>query len=222
MNPDTMNYSVNSLDDAMLDRFVSMEITADLDDYIEYSIMNKPNDDVLSFLQACPDMLLVVKKAADSTALSKSPTPRGWTKVQELMNNCKLSERLMRQLIAGIVGPEAAASFYGFLKDRSYKIPATDKILNSFEEVKADVLDIMEKNRIDILSLIIKKLVLTFKMEESQINNLNVFLNCLPEEFGVLFFKLLAAKRPDEFMDVVQQFDAYERISDKIFEMFKS
>lgn len=29
MNPDTMNYLVNSLDDAMLDRFISIEITAD-------------------------------------------------------------------------------------------------------------------------------------------------------------------------------------------------
>jgi MoxR-like ATPase len=29
MNPDTLNYSVNSLDDAMLDRFVAIEITAD-------------------------------------------------------------------------------------------------------------------------------------------------------------------------------------------------
>jgi hypothetical protein len=222
MNPDTMNYSVNSLDDAMLDRFVSMEIIADLEDYTEYSIINHPNDDVLSFLQACPDMLLVVKKAADSTALLKSPTPRGWTKVQELMNKCSLSERLMRLLIAGIVGPEAAASFYGFLKDRSFKIPSADKILNSFEEVKDDVLDVLDKNRLDVLNLIIIKLVLAFKNEEAHINSLNAFINCMPEELGVLFFKQLAAKRPEEFMDMIQHFDAYERISDKIFQMLKS
>ena len=40
MNPDTMNYSVNSLDDAMLDRFVAIEVTANLEDYIEYSLEN--------------------------------------------------------------------------------------------------------------------------------------------------------------------------------------
>lgn len=221
MNPDTMNYSVSSLDDAMLDRFVSMEITADLEDYIEYSIVNNPNDDILSFLQACPDMLLVVKKAADSTALSKSPTPRGWTKVQELMNNCRLNERLMRQLIAGIVGPEAAASLYGFLKDRSFRIPSTEKILNSFEEVRADVMEVLEKDRLDVMSLIIKKLVLSFKAEEGHIVSLNAFVNCLPEELGVLFFKLLAAKRPEEFMGLIQQFDANEKISGKIFELLK-
>ncbi|HOE57636.1 MAG TPA: hypothetical protein PLI20_08620 [Bacillota bacterium] len=222
MNPDTMNYSLNSLDDAMLDRFVSIEITADLEDYIEYSILNHPNDYVLSFLQACPDLLLVVKKAADSTALSKSPTPRGWTKVQELMNNCNISERLMKQLIAGIVGPEAAASFYGFMKDRSFKIPSADKILNNFEEVRTDVMDVLETDRLDVVSLVIKKLVLAFRTEKVHIDNMNAFVNCLPEELGVFFFKLLAAKRPEEFMDLIRHFDAYERISEKIFEMFKS
>jgi hypothetical protein len=222
MNPDTLNYSVNSLDDAMLDRFVSIEITADLEDYIEYSILNNPNYDVLAFLQACPDMLLVVKKAADSTATSKSPTPRGWTKVQELMNNCKLEDRLMKQLIAGIVGPEAAASFYGFLRDRSFKIPEAERILCNFEEVEADLMDIIAKNRLDVLSLVIKKLVLIFQVEETHISGLNSFINCLPEELGVLFFKQLATKRPEVFAEVIQHFDAYERISSKIFEMLKS
>jgi hypothetical protein len=222
MNPDTLNYSVNSLDDAMLDRFVSIEITADLEDYIDYSILNNPNYDVLAFLQACPDMLLVVKKAADSTATSKSPTPRGWTKVQELMNNCKLEDRLMKQLIAGIVGPEAAASFYGFLRDRSFKIPEAERILCNFEEVEADLMDIIAKNRLDVLSLVIKKLVLIFQVEETHISGLNSFINCLPEELGVLFFKQLATKRPEVFAEVIQHFDAYERISSKIFEMLKS
>nr|HQI17658.1 hypothetical protein [Bacillota bacterium] len=77
-------------------------------------------------------------------------------------------------------------------------------------------------NRLDVLSLIMKKLVLTFRNEEGHINNLNAFVNCLPEELGVLFFKLMAAKRPDEFIDLIQRFDAYNKISGKIFEMLKS
>jgi len=222
MNPDTLNYSVNSLDDAMLDRFVSIEITADLEDYVEYSMLNAPNYDVLAFLQACPDMLLVVRKAADSAAVSKAPTPRGWSKVQELLNSCSIGDRLMKQLIAGIVGPEAAAAFYGYLKDKSYKIPETDKILNAFEEVRVDVLDVISSNRLDIMSLIIRKLVLSFRNEENQVSCLNSFVNCLPEELGVLFFKQLAAKRPEVFMEVIQRFDAYGKIAGKIFQVLQS
>lgn len=121
MNPDTLNYSVNSLDDAMLDRFVAIEVTADKDDYLEYSLGTYSNDDVLDFLQACPDMLLITKKSSDSAALSKSPTPRGWAKVQEILNSCKLDDKLMKQLIAGILGPETASAFYGLSETGTLK-----------------------------------------------------------------------------------------------------
>jgi hypothetical protein len=219
MNPDTMNYSVNSLDDAMLDRFVSLEITADLDDYIEYSLKNNPNDDVLSFLHACPDMLLITKRTADSTALSKSPTPRGWTKVQEILNNCSLNEKLMKQLIAGILGPEAASSFFGFLRDRDFKIPSTEILLNNFSQVRPQLQEILDKNRLDIINLVIKKAVYTFQMNEEHLKNLNEFLEFLPEELVILFFKLMTTKSPEEFDEATQKLDAFNRAADKIFDI---
>jgi hypothetical protein len=124
MNPDTMNYLVNALDDAMLDRFVSIWVDADLEDYIAYSQETGPDEGVLAFLRACPDMLLVTKKAADSTALYKSPTPRGWTKVQELRRSCAVGERLMRELVAGVVGPQAAAArFTAFCRTAARPCP---------------------------------------------------------------------------------------------------
>ena len=219
MNPDTMNYSVNSLDDAMLDRFVAIEVTADLDDYIDYSVRNNPNDDVLAFLQACPDLLLIVKKSADSTALTKSPTPRGWTKVQELLNNCEVNQRLMMELVAGILGPETASAFYGFMKNRDFKIPATEKLLNNFDEVRPVIEDIVEKKRLDILSLVIKKAVISFEMKEQHLANLNAFVEYLPEELGILFFKLLATKRTEDFQEIIRRIGVFERVADKIMDI---
>lgn len=219
MNPDTMNYSVNSLDDAMLDRFVSIEVTADLDDYIEYSLKNNPNDDVLSFIQSCPDMLLITKRSADTTALSKSPTPRGWTRVQEILNNCRLDEGLMKQLIAGILGPEAASSFYGFLRDRSFKIPSTEKLLNSFEDVKIGLQEILDKNRLDIINLIIKKAVFSFEIDERHLRNLNAFVDFLPDEFKILFFKLLVTRRADDFDKIIGDFSTFGKVSDRIIDV---
>ena len=72
MNPDTMNYSVGALDDAMIDRFISIEVQTNLDDYIAYSLEHGPNDSVLAYLQANPESLLITKSAANSTALQKS------------------------------------------------------------------------------------------------------------------------------------------------------
>ncbi len=219
MNPDTLNYSVNSLDDAMLDRFVAIEVTANLDDYIDYSIMNRPNDDVLDFLQACPEMLLAVRKSNDAMALSKAPTPRGWTKVQELMNNCNLEEKLMYEIIAGLIGPETTASFFGFIKNRDFKIPSTDSILNNFHEVKPLILEIIHKNRLDIINLMIKKVVTTFTLSEVHINNVNCFVETLPEELKILFFKYLAAKRESDFEKLSEEFKDFDRLEYKILEI---
>ncbi|MDP4182576.1 MAG: AAA family ATPase [Bacillota bacterium] len=219
MNPDNLNYSVNSLDDAMLDRFVSIEIIADLEDYIEFSLHNGPNDDTLAFLQACPDMLLVVKKSADSGALSKSPTPRGWTKVQELLNNCDLNDKLMVELIAGILGPEVASAFLGYIRSRDFAIPSTQKLLNSFEEVRPSIQGIMDKNRLDIINLIIKKIVVGYEVEKNQIDNMNCFVEFLNEELRVLFFKVLASKRPEDFEETVKSMPVFDSVADKVVEI---
>ena len=219
MNPDTMNYLVNSLDDAMIDRFISIEVMAELEDYIEYSLKNNPNDEVLSFLQACPDMLLVVKKAADSTALFKYPTPRGWTKVQELLNNCKLDNRLMHELIAGIVGSQAAASFYGFLRNRDMKIPATKLILEHYEEVRQDIIQLINNKHIEVLNYIIKRVVSEVQDLEQHILNINRFLEDLPQELQILFFKYMSMHRPEVVDGFMEHSEVMVSISDRMIEI---
>jgi len=220
MNPDTMNYMVNSLDDAMLDRFISIEVEANLEDYLEYSLRNNPNDDVLSFLQACPDMLLVVKKAADSTATTKSPTPRGWTKIQEILNNCQLTPFLLRELVSGIVGPQAAGAFYGYLENRHINIPTTEAILSEYAIVRPLVKELLNNERLDILNYVIKKVVASFKIEEKHLVNMNAFIDDIPEELQILFFKHLAAKRFDDFEKVAESIEAYSRICDRMIETY--
>ena len=218
MNPDTMNYLVNSLDDAMLDRFIAIEVTADIDDYIEYSLKHHPNDDVLSYLKACPDMLLIVKKSADSTALAKSPTPRGWTKIQELFNHCKLEDHLMRELAGGIVGPQAASSFYGFLNNRNLMIPSTKDLLENYDEVKNDIKHLIENNHIDILNYIIQKVIISFVEDEEHIKNIKAFLVDLPEEMQILFFKYLSVKREKE-LEIFLSSEVFDKVSDKIIDV---
>lgn len=221
MNPDTMNYLVNSLDDAMLDRFIAIEVTADLDDYLEYSLKKGGNQEVLSFLEACPDLLLSVKTAADSAALSKAPTPRGWTKVQELMNNCSLPENLMHELVAGIVGPEAAASLIGYLGNRNFQIPDSRKILTDYDNAKNAVQAVIDANRFDMLGYVIKTTVLTFEPKMQHFDNLNRFIQHIPEEMKILFFKFASARRPDEFDALSENVAAFEQVSDQIVDLLQ-
>jgi hypothetical protein len=222
MNPDTMNYLVNSLDDAMLDRFISIEVSAEIDDYIDYSLNNEPNDEVLTYLKACPDMLLIVKKAADSTALNKYPTPRGWTKVQEILNRCKLSQELMKEVIAGVVGTQAAASFYGFLRNKDLRIPSTRQLLEQYSSVREEVVSLVNNKQMEILGYIIKKVVISFTLISEHLKSINSFLKDLPEELVILFFKYVSDKRPDDIDTLTESLEVFEGISDRIADLISA
>lgn len=219
MNPDTLNYAVNSLDDAMLDRFISIEITANLEDYITYSLQNGPCDDVLAYLTACPDMLLRIKKAADSTATAKSPTPRGWTRVQQLINSCSLPEALMQELISGILGPETAASFLGYLKNRDYAIPSAAALLTDYDAAQAQVARLVRDGRLDVLGLVLKKVVSLLDGSDSQCVSVTKLLADLPEEFKLLFFKMLAEGKPELFLDIAQKTGALDALSGQLAQL---
>lgn len=222
MNPDNLNYSVNALDDALIDRFISIEISANLDDYIEYSIKTGAHDLVLSYLESSPDMLLVVKESADSNPLTKSPTPRGWTKVQEILNSCSFSTHLQEQLVAGIIGPQAAASFFGFIHTKEDKLPESAALLNDFASCKADIEVLLRKNRIDMMNVLIKKLAVTVESIPRQMQNLNDFLTFMPDELKVLFFKYLATKRNSEFEEITDKLAVFDEVADTIIEFINS
>jgi hypothetical protein len=218
MNPDTLNYTVNVLDDAMLDRFIAVEVTANIEDYIAYSIKNNPCDDVLAYLKASPDMLLRVKKAADSTAMSKSPTPRGWTKVQELLNKCTLPEPLVQELVSGILGPETAASFLGYLKNREYTIPSANEVLAHYELARPQMVRLVRDGRLDMVSLVLNRVVSLMDGSSGQCENLDKMLEDMTGEFQILFFKLLANENPDNFLDVARKIKLFDRISDQVMQ----
>ena len=219
MNPDTMNYLVNALDDAMLDRFISMEVNADLDDYVEYSQNNHPNDDILSYLKAFPDMLLVTKKSADSTALLKAPTPRGWTKVQELLNNCNLPSVLMRELIAGIVGPQASASLYGYLENQRIFVPAVKDILFKYETEREKVIELVKINRFDMLQQLIKAVIKETHLTQEECKNLDLMLKDLPEELQVVFFKWVSTSRDADLDKFIEGTSVFDNISDRLVDV---
>jgi hypothetical protein len=216
MNPDNLNYTVNALDDALIDRFISLEITADLEDYTNFSIDEGSNADVLAFLNACPDMLLVSRELAESNPLAKNPTPRGWTKVQKILNSCDLEQKQIEQLVTGIVGPEAAASFFGWLRTNSVRIPGALDSLEDFEGQK-DLFEILlDNNRIDILNIVLKNMVSVMTIGKNHLKNLNSLLEFLPDEFSIMFFKYFISKRFEDYDALASSLPVFDRLADSI------
>lgn len=219
MNPDTMNYLVNSLDDAMIDRFISIEVTADIHDYVAYSRANQGNEEVLEYLMANPDMLLVTKKSADSSPLTKAPTPRGWTKVQEIMNQCQLPDKLLLELIAGIVGPIGAASFVGYMNTSRLAVPSSKAIVTSYDEEKAKVIVLVAGGQFPILTKVIDQVVIELDNRMETLANVEQFLVDLPEELQLYFYKVVSRDRDELLDEYIEQSVVFEKISDLVVDM---
>jgi len=219
MNPDTMNYLVNSLDDAMLDRFISIEVNPFIDDYIEYSKANGGNEVVMDFLRTHPDMLLIKNKQVDASLVEKSPTPRGWSKVQEIMNTCTLPDKLLMELISGIVGPVGASSFYGHISTQKLNVPSADKICSDYQLERSAVVSLVEKDLLHVLSGVIEKVVAKLKMDKDMVDEIDLFLSDLPNELQVLFFKLASRESESKFEFYSNESKIFSEISDEILEV---
>lgn len=228
MNPDALNYMVNALDDAMLDRFIAIEVTPNLEDYINYSRLNSPNEVVLEFLSKMPEMLLVVKKNGDSTVFSKSPTPRGWTEVQMLLNQSGLESHLLRELISGIVGPHAAASFYSYRNNRITALPSAKEIFTDYTSVRSGVLNIIEKRQMEWLHHIIKSCIQKLQSEveitlpeqlKTIVLNLDAFLLDLPDEYQLMFFKQIIQTMPQSYSMLTQKSTVFDKVSDQMMQL---
>lgn len=217
MNPDSMNYLVNTLDDAMIDRFITLNIDADLEDYIQYSREHGANETVLQYLKSYPEMLLV--EQTESNAIKKAPTPRGWTRVQEVLNQCNFDNSIKQEVLAGIVGPVAAASFIGFEESNHIDIPEVSHIIRDYNAVNSLVLRIIQGYRFDIITNLINSVVSILTNEPTELQEINKFLNDLPGELQVLFFKELALHKPEIMEQAPDYFDSYEEVSDSVIDM---
>lgn len=227
MNPDKLNYMVNALDDAMLDRFIAIEITPNIEDYLEYSQLNAPNEAVLSFLKKMPEMLLVVKSNGESSVFSKSPTPRGWTQVQLILNQSELEKSLLKELVSGIVGPQASASFFNYMSQQMPQIPDADMILNHYIEVRMDVITLIEKRQMEWIHYLIKECIRKIEYEfeaanqqqlETYSENLEDFVKDLPDEFQLFYFKHLIQSLPNKHQVLTKSSETFEKISGKIID----
>lgn len=218
MNPDTMNYLVNALDDAMLDRFISIQVDVSVEDYILYSRTNQGNEEVIGFLKDFPDMLLSSNRLSDGGIMSKGPTPRGWTKVQTIMNECQLPDHLLQELIAGIVGPIAAASFIGYIGKLNVVMPSSKGIVTAYGGQRSKVLKVLKEHQTPVITKVIDSVIALLDEEEQMVVMVDEFLSDLPDELKMYFYKILSRDRPYIFDYYSERSLVFEDVTDMMID----
>ena len=110
-------------------RFVHLELKADLNDWCRWAVGAGVRPEIIAFLRFKPDML----HAADVTSHANAwPTPRSWASLSKIVAkwfemNGEI-DHVFSEVVAGVVGEGAAAEFVGFL--RLFRdLPSIDQIL---------------------------------------------------------------------------------------------
>lgn len=211
MNPETLEYTTNTIDNAGMDRILPINVEPDLDEYANFMIKTEQlNDSILNFLYINRDMFNIDKITDDG---SKTPSPRGWTKTSNILNSCDLTDEELNATLVGLVGPEAAASYIGFLKDKDLHYPDADEILNNYGDKQITIVrDIMLKYRYDVLTLTLRRLAIEADPEnEVHMKNLNMFANDLDNETKIVFVRILLAERKTDFSKILSKMPDFQK-----------
>lgn len=222
MNPESMEYMTNTIDNAGMDRIMPINVSPDLDEYASYMLNNNlSNDSIMEFLYAHKEMFNQDELKND---MGKSPSPRGWTKTCEVLNAFECTPAEQHQILSGLVGSEASASYIGFLKDRDVEYPDVDKILKNYtKEQQRIVKKIIDSNRYDIMNLTLKRMVIGIDEKDNKhVKNLDKFLGDLNSELQTVFVQQLAKEKKDPMPLLNKMPDKKEQIIQKLMEISTS
>lgn len=113
MNPPDEEYDQVDLitDPAFLSRFFILEITPDLDEWLDWAQKNNIPSEIIDFIKKNPEFLYTSNHISLKTTIK--PSPRSWYKLGNVLKNLTKEEKIKYgyQLASGILGPEVSKVF---------------------------------------------------------------------------------------------------------------
>lgn len=124
INPADDDYTVNTFDPALLDRFVFCKLDTDTKAWLDYAKKNNVNRMVIDFIIDNPNKLHHTPKDG-----SKGASPRSWTRLAAYLDVVEQTDSdVMSYYIAGTIGDTLAAEFLMYMQNYSNNISMEDVI----------------------------------------------------------------------------------------------
>jgi hypothetical protein len=123
INPaDTGDYTTNSMDPALQDRFIYGSVDPDIKSWVKWANSTNLEKVVVDFLLEHPDRLHYTSKDGKSSA-----TPRSWASLAKTMANIdQIPQEVQFQVMKGLVGQELASQFLAYYNNYAKVIKMED------------------------------------------------------------------------------------------------
>lgn len=186
-NYNTGQFNVTDTSDAAwMSRFCHLDFEPSLEDFVTYA--DKAGKNTISdFIRAYPEMLRVEPKEKLNLSLLQ-PDPRAWLNQvfpleSEDINDCRY------EVVAGIVGPTAAAAYMTHRTCNLETLKAKD-VLDNYPSYRPQVQKLSDPNdnRFDLLDRVsneIVKIMEDTSITDSQLSNYRQFLLDIPLEMSL-------------------------------------
>lgn len=188
-------YTVNEMDPALLDRFWTIDLTPDTQDWLTWAKeSDKVHDNVVTFI-AGNEKWLDPPKGGDPGAVS--PSRRSWERLSNALCLASVVESpddpMFYPLCLGYVGTEATIAFHGYVKTIDAQVTGQE-IIEEFDKVKKKI-DRLGQEKLNIAiekvaDYVTKNLT---TLDDNQGKNLRAFMNHLPAELRVSAWSKLTA-----------------------------
>jgi hypothetical protein len=199
-NRESDKAQVNRLPSALANRFVHLEVKADVKGWKKWAIKNKIDTRVINFVAFKPDVLATLPQKNEKAY----PTPRSWEFVSTILSLYSDAHEA-RSIIEGAIGEGTASEFFSWLPTYEALPNAKDILSGKSKEVP---------ERPDVMTALSNALVANLSPD-----NLGNFLNytmLLKGEFAVLAIKQAVEAGWEEDL---QQLDEWHKWVDKHYDL---
>ena len=202
INPDDEDYTVNSLDPAVLDRMVICDIEPDSRAWLSWAKANNLNEKVIEFITKSPKHLHSTPKDG-----GKGSSPRSWTRLATYLDKLEHTNTdIMTYYIKGTIGEHLAAEFLLFYNNYTKQLSVDDVIdhytksakrIKDFDKQVASMTKLIDKiesvQKLELAEALTKKFEST--TDTPTLMSYLTYLHALPAEVLAGYLKQLKTNK---------------------------
>jgi hypothetical protein len=116
------DYDSADFDAALEDRFITLEVEADVNSWLKYARNKGVLNVVIDYIAEYPDKLIFNPEDTGE----KGSSPRAWEKLSDILRNTPKNSGIVYQLIVSKVGKTVGSNFFNFYKNYADVIKPED------------------------------------------------------------------------------------------------